>query len=118
VVEIFCTHVQKWKKKTCVKVFQEAGEKGEWRRGWVQLGCIVRTLVNVTVYPPSTTLIKKKKNLKKKQNLRNLKYVFPTLFSWEINFIFAGVARATLPQVSSSVLTCTPYLIWKSLKPD
>jgi hypothetical protein len=28
-VEIFCTHVQKWKKKTCVKVFQEAGEKGE-----------------------------------------------------------------------------------------
>jgi hypothetical protein len=29
VVEIFCTHVQKWKKKTCVKVFQEAGEKGE-----------------------------------------------------------------------------------------
>jgi hypothetical protein len=25
--------------------------KGEWWRGWIQLWCIVKTLVNVTVYP-------------------------------------------------------------------
>jgi hypothetical protein len=89
------------------------GSRGERRmtEGVSAIGMYCKNFGKCHSVPPQHNINKKKKNLKKKQNLRNLKYVFPTLFSWEINFIFAGVARATLPQVSSSVLTCTPYLI-------
>jgi hypothetical protein len=52
-VEILCTHVWKWKNETCLNYSRNGGrgDKGEWWRGWIQLWYIVRTSVNVTMYP-------------------------------------------------------------------
>jgi hypothetical protein len=46
------------------------GDKGEWWRGWIQLLYIVRTFVNVTLYPQYNNNRKEKK-LKSDQLLRN-----------------------------------------------
>jgi hypothetical protein len=68
VVEILYTQIWKWKNETwyMLKLFQEwrkgclGGDKEEWGRGWIQLWYIVRTFVNVTMYPRYNNNIIKK----------------------------------------------------------
>jgi hypothetical protein len=45
------------------------GDKGEWWRGWIQLWYILRTFVNVTMYPQhnNNLIIKKRKMCLKSQ---------------------------------------------------
>jgi hypothetical protein len=52
-VQIFCIHMCKWKKReTCWNYSRNWGrrDKGEWWREWIQLWYILRNFVNVTMY--------------------------------------------------------------------
>jgi hypothetical protein len=51
----------------------EEGVKGEWWKRWIQLWYIVRTFVNVTIYPQyyNNIVISKKRSIERKQENHN-----------------------------------------------
>jgi hypothetical protein len=61
-VEMLRTYVCKWKDETCCNYSRDGvrRDKGERWRGWIQLWCIIRTFVNVTMYPQNSNNKKKK----------------------------------------------------------
>jgi hypothetical protein len=53
------------------------GMGGEWQREWIQL-YLVRTLVNVTMYPPYNNNFKNEEKIKRK--IFKCVYVYPTRY--------------------------------------
>jgi hypothetical protein len=63
-VQKMCTHARKWESDTCWNYSrnQKRGMKENGRRGkFMYIWYIVRTHVNITMYPSSITTMKKKK---------------------------------------------------------
>jgi hypothetical protein len=84
--------MEKW---DLLKLFQECGEGGQIKengsRMWIQLWYIVRTFINVTIYPSTT--IKKVKNKAVKMSLYTLLICRKTISISSISHLHYGLAE-------------------------